>query len=77
MRRLIGNPVMMQEMAKHVPDDGSCAAVTVLIDERLGGVRCSSGRMPGFPTQYGSPGASKIARDLDAKVEALLTRIAQ
>jgi hypothetical protein len=36
--RFIGNPLIMKEMAKHVPDAGSYAPVTVLVDERADGV---------------------------------------
>src|SRR6266851_4420696 len=38
VRLVIGNPLIMQEMAKHVPDAGSYAPVTVLVDERSDGV---------------------------------------
>ena len=38
---VIGNPLIMKEMAKHVPDAGSCAPVTVLVDERTDGVHLS------------------------------------
>jgi hypothetical protein len=31
----------MKEMVKHVPDTGSYAPVTILVDERLDGVRLS------------------------------------
>jgi uncharacterized protein (DUF302 family) len=34
IRFVIGNPLIMKEMAKHVPDAGSYAPVTVLVDER-------------------------------------------
>src|SRR5260370_11126087 len=32
IRLLIGNPLIMKEMAKHVPDAGSYAPVAVLVD---------------------------------------------
>jgi hypothetical protein len=32
VRLLIGNPLIMKEMAKHVADAGSYAPVTVLVD---------------------------------------------
>jgi uncharacterized protein (DUF302 family) len=38
VRLLIGNPLIMKEMAKHVPDAGSYAPVTILLDERPDGV---------------------------------------
>jgi uncharacterized protein (DUF302 family) len=36
VRFVIGNPLIMKEMTKHVPDAGSYAPVTVLVDEREG-----------------------------------------
>src|ERR1700729_1788455 len=38
IRLVIGNPLIMKEMARHVPDAGSYAPVTVLVDERADGV---------------------------------------
>ena len=38
IRFIIGNPLIMKEMAKHVPEAGSYAPVTVLVDERSDGV---------------------------------------
>src|SRR5579862_4664694 len=37
IRFIIGNPLIMKEMAKHVPDAGSYAPVNVLVDERSDG----------------------------------------
>jgi hypothetical protein len=46
IRFLIGNnPLIMKEMAKHVPDAGSYAPVTVLVDERADGVHLSYDRV--------------------------------
>ena len=72
IRLLIGNPLIMKEMAKHVPDAGSYAPVTVLVDERLDGVHLSYDRMSSFLKPYGDTEALQVAKDLDAKVEALL-----
>jgi uncharacterized protein (DUF302 family) len=38
MRFVIGNPLIMKDMVKHVPDAGSYAPVTILVDERSDGV---------------------------------------
>ena len=76
IRLLIGNPLIMKEMAKHVPDAGSYAPVTVLVDERLDGVHLSYDRMSSFLKPYGDTEALKVAKDLDAKVEALLASAA-
>jgi uncharacterized protein (DUF302 family) len=76
IRLLIGNPLIMKEMAKHVPDAGSYAPVTVLVDERLDGVHLSYDRMSSFLKPYGDTEALQVAKDLDAKVEALLASAA-
>ena len=72
-RVVIGNPLIMREMVEHVPDAGSYAPVTILIDERPDDVRISYDRMASFLAPYENKEALKVARDLDAKVEALLT----
>ena len=76
IRLVIGNPLIMKEMAKHVPDAGSYAPVTVLVDERADGVHISYDRMASLLAPYGNPDALKTARDLDAKVEHLLQQAA-
>jgi len=76
VRLLIGNPLIMRQMAKHVPDAGSYAPVTVLVDERADGVHLSYDRMASFLAPYENAEALKVARDLDAKVEALLASAA-
>jgi uncharacterized protein (DUF302 family) len=73
---LIGNPLIMKEMAKHVPDAGSYAPVTVLVDERADGVHLSYDKMASFLTTYGNSDALEVARDLDNKVESLLRKAA-
>ena len=45
IRLVVGNPLIMKEMVKHVPDAGSYAPVTVLIDERPDGVHVSYDKM--------------------------------
>src|ERR1700719_3875200 len=45
IRFIIGNPLIMKEMAKHVPDAGSYAPVTVLVDERPDGVHLTYDKM--------------------------------
>ena len=72
VRLVIGNPLVMKEMAKHVPDAGSYAPVTVLVDERAEGVHMSYDRMVSFLEPYENMDALKVARELDAKVEKLL-----
>src|SRR5580698_9446813 len=48
IRFVIGNPLIMKELAKHVPDAGSYAPVTVFVDARADGVHLSYDRMASF-----------------------------
>ena len=76
IRFVVGNPLIMKEMVKHVPDAGSYAPVTVLVDERADGVHLSYDRMSSLLAPYGSPDALRVAQDLDKKVENLLKQAA-
>jgi uncharacterized protein (DUF302 family) len=75
-RLVVGNPLIMREMVKHVFDAGSYAPVTILIDERPDGVHISYDRMASFLAPYENVEALKVAKDLDAKVETLLASAA-
>jgi len=72
VRYVVGNPLIMQEMAKRVIDAGSYAPVTILIDERRDGVHLSYDTMTSLLTPYGNAEALAVAHDLDAKVEKLM-----
>ncbi len=72
MRFVIGNPLIMKEMAKHVPDAGSYAPVTILVDERPDGVHLTYDKMASLLAPYGNSDALAVARDLDSKIENLL-----
>jgi uncharacterized protein (DUF302 family) len=76
LRLVLGNPLIMRQMVEHVPDAGSYAPVTVLIDERQDGVHLSYDRMASLLAPYGNSEALKVARDLDSKIEALLAAAA-
>ncbi len=76
LRLLIGNPIIMKDMAQHVPDAGSYAPVTILIDERQKVVHLSYDRMASLLAGYESADALRVARALDEKVERLLTAAA-
>jgi uncharacterized protein (DUF302 family) len=76
VRYLIGNPLIMKQMLERAPDAGSYAPVTILVDERPDGVRVSYDRTASFLAPYGNDEALKVARDLDTKIETLLTKAA-
>ena len=76
VRLVVGNPSIMRRMVERVPDAGSYAPVTILIDERPDGVHLSYDRMTSFLAVYQDPKAHEVARELDAKIEALLASAA-
>lgn len=76
VRIVIGNPLVMKGMAKHVPETGSYAPVSVLIGERADGVHLSYDRMASLLAPYGNAKALEVARDLDVKIEKLLKEAA-
>ena len=76
IRFVIGNPLIMKEMVKHIPDAGSYAPVTVLVDERADGVHLSYDRMASFLAPYGNRDALQVAQNLDKKIEDLLRQAA-
>ena len=75
-RFVVGNPLIMKEMVKHVPDAGSYAPVTILVDERPDGVHVSYDKMESYLLTYGSSEALTVARNLDAKITTLLRECA-
>jgi len=77
LRLVVGNPLIMKEMAKVVPDAASYAPVTILIDERADGVHLSYDSMESLLAPYGQETALQVARDLDTKVEGLLEAAAR
>jgi uncharacterized protein (DUF302 family) len=76
VRLVVGNPLIMKEMAKSVPDAASYAPVTILVDERVDGVHLSYDSMASLLDPYGSQAALVVARELDMKIEALLNTAA-
>jgi uncharacterized protein (DUF302 family) len=72
IRLIIGNPLIMESMARLVPDAASYAPVTVLIDRRSDGVHLSYDEMASLLAPYGNAEAVEIAGDLDVKVRRLL-----
>jgi uncharacterized protein (DUF302 family) len=76
VRMVAGNPLIMKKMAEHVPDAGSFAPVTILVDERADGVHLSYDRMASYLALYENAAALAVAKDLDTKVEDLLREAA-
>jgi uncharacterized protein (DUF302 family) len=77
LRFVVGNPIIMKEMAKRVPDAAAYAPITILVDERADGVHLSYDSMASLLAPYGSEAALAVADDLDAKVQSLLETAAR
>jgi len=77
LRIIAGNPLIMKEMVKHVVDAGSYAPVTILIEERPDSVRVSYDRMASYLAPYANSDALTVARELDSKIERILTAAAE
>ena len=73
VRLIAGNPVTMGQMSRHVPDAGSYAPVTILIEELPGGgTRVAYDTVASAIAPYGDGAASQVAERLDAEVLGLL-----
>jgi len=72
MRLLIGKPLTMRRMAKHVHDAASYAPVTILADERPDGIHLFYDRMTSLLAPYENSEAVEVAKALDRRVESVL-----
>ena len=73
VRLITGNPVTMGQMTRHVPDAGSYAPVTILIEETPdGGTRVAYDSVVSALAPYDNAAASTVAERLDAEVLGLL-----
>ena len=73
VRLITGNPVTMGQMTRHVPDAGSYAPVTILIEETPdGGTRVAYDSVVSALAPYDNAAASTVAGRLDAEVLGLL-----
>jgi hypothetical protein len=73
VRLIAGNPVTMGQMTRHVPDAGSYAPVTILIEELPGGgTRVAYDTVASAIAPYGDPAAAQVAEHLDTEVLGLL-----
>lgn len=76
VRLIAGNPVTMGEMTRHVPDAGSYAPVTILIQELPdGGTRVAYDSVTSEIAPYRDAAAGQAAERLDAEVLGLLRQV--
>ncbi len=76
VRVIAGNPVTMGQMTRHVPDAGSYAPVTLLLEETPGGgTRVSYDSVVSALAPYHDAAASQVAERLDSEVLTLLRQV--
>jgi uncharacterized protein (DUF302 family) len=75
VRLIAGNPVTMEQMTRHVPDAGSYAPVTILLQQMPGGTRVAYDSVASALARYHDAAASQVARRLDAEVLGLLRQV--
>ena len=73
VRLIVGNPVTMGRMTRHVADAGSYAPVTILIQQMPdGGTRVAYDTLASALAPYHDAAASEVAQQLDTEVVGLL-----
>jgi hypothetical protein len=76
VRLIAGNPVTMGEMTRHVPDSGSYAPITILLEEmRDGETRVAYDTVASAIAAYRDAAASRVAEQLDTEVLTLLRKV--
>jgi uncharacterized protein (DUF302 family) len=75
IRLIAGNPVTMGQMTRHVPDAGSYAPVTILIQQTPGGTQVAYDSVASALAPYHDAAASQVARRLDGEVLGLLRQV--
>ena len=76
VRLIAGNPVTMGQMTRHVPDAGSYAPVTILIEQLPdGGTRVAYDTVASEIAPYQNAAASEVAERLDTEVLGLLRQV--
>jgi hypothetical protein len=73
VRLIAGNPVTMGQMTRHLPDAGSYAPVTILIQETTGGgTQVAYDTVTSAIAPYQNAAATQVAQRLDTEVLSLL-----
>jgi hypothetical protein len=76
VRLIAGNPVTMGEMTRHLPDAGSYAPITILLEEMPdGGTRVAYDSVASAIARYDDAAASTVAERLDTEVLGLLREV--
>jgi uncharacterized protein (DUF302 family) len=75
VRLIAGNPVTMGQMTRHVPDAGSYAPISILVQETPTGTQVAYDTVASALAPYHDAAASQVARRLDTEVLGLLREV--
>jgi len=77
VRIIAGDPRVMCSMAGQIPEAGAYGTVAIQIDERADGVRLSYDRIAARVEEYEDQFVFELARNLEKRIESLLTAASQ
>jgi len=74
---IAGDPRVMCSMAGQIPEAAAYGTVAIQIDERADGVRLSYDRIAALVEEYEDKFVFELARNLEKRIESLLTAASQ
>jgi len=77
VRIIAGDPMVMCSMAGQIPEAAAYGTVAIQIDERADGVRLSYDRIAAHVEEYEDKFVVELARNLEKRIESLLTAASQ
>jgi hypothetical protein len=77
VRIIAGDPMVMCSMAGQIPEAAAYGTVAIQIDERADGVRLSYDRIAERVEEYEDKFVFELARNLEKRIESLLTAASQ
>lgn len=77
VRIFAGDPTVMRSMAGRIPEAAAYGTVAIQIDERADGVRLSYDRIAAHVEEYEDKFVFEHARNLEKRIESLLTAASQ
>ena len=77
VRIIAGDPMVMCWMAGRIPEAAAYGTMAIQIDERADGVRLSYDRISAHVEEYEDQVVFELARNLERRIESLLTAASQ
>ena len=77
VRIIAGDPMVMCSMAGQIPEAAAYGTVAIQIDERADGVRLSYDRIAAHVEEYEDKFVVELSRNLEKRIESLLTAASQ